>query len=385
MTLKYSILTFWAVLFSIVSFCQKNTIISGSFEGAKENQVVYFDLNNGSKDSAYIKKDKTFEFKLKNISRKWDVYFIKIPSLSKGFMFPLFLKEYSKLHIDFKSDLKEKIISGDISSLEQNDFYKGLYNLQKNISLGHNNISKNKDSLELNDSKIGKNEVESYIKNWVSFHKSSPFSVAVIRLFLNKSNILRKLDSTAVKYYDALLPQAKVNNMQTQILKNELSKYNEQYAAVSTGMLAPSFIIKDTSNNIMNLNNYKGKWLLIDFWASWCGPCRENTPLLSALNLKFQSKGLEVLSISIDTDLLKWKSTILKDSMYWYQGSDMKGYLDGGVASEYGIIGVPTYFLVSPNGKISVKSIGGDVKLIEDKLDSVFNEMNFFNGNTKMP
>jgi thiol-disulfide isomerase/thioredoxin len=115
---------------------------------------------------------------------------------------------------------------------------------------------------------------------------------------------------------------------------------------------------------VVKSKQFKGKWLLIDFWASWCAPCRQNNPLLKEIFEKYHDKGLEVLSISVDKDIEQWKKAIKDDKMTWYHGSDLLG-LDLGVGKSYQISAVPAYFLVSPEGLIVTKSVGDIYKLVQ--------------------
>lgn len=99
---------------------------------------------------------------------------------------------------------------------------------------------------------------------------------------------------------------------------------------------------------------------LIDFWASWCPPCRQENPNVVALYSELHSKGLNIISVSLDKDASKWKDAIAKDKLIWTQISNLKEMEDP-IAIQYGIIQIPTTFLLDATGKIVAIDLRGDV------------------------
>ncbi len=354
---------------SQVSFAE----ISGIFEGAKDHSMVYFISNHGEKDSTYIKNG---EYKCRvNADDWWDIYFVSCPSLSKSFLFPLFVRKGSSIHLNMNKELNQPVISGDNTAMEQNTYYQEL-NI---ISKPYLQILKRTDSLKnatnenLSNELIKiKKEVSDFHIRWVENHRSSPFSAAVIRLFIDKTNILKQIDTVATKCYDLLTESARENNYQSWLLSRLFAVYDDKYSETAIHQAAPPFTIPDTSGNYFSLSDFKGKWLLIDFWASWCGPCRKNNPLLNQLYQNYKFKGLQVLSISVDINKEKWKQAIQKDKMTWKHGSDLKG-TDYGIGQLYQVYVIPYYLLISPEGLVVAKSIGGDIGKIESIIWEIFN------------
>ncbi len=137
------------------------------------------------------------------------------------------------------------------------------------------------------------------------------------------------------------------------------------------GKPAPGFTQNDTLERPVSLTNFKGKYVLLDFWASWCGPCRRENPNVVAAYNKYKDKGFSILSVSLDQPGAKekWIKAIHDDNLTWTHVSDLK-FWDNAVAKEYGIQAIPQNFLIDPDGKIVGKDLRGED--LEKKLAGIF-------------
>lgn len=147
----------------------------------------------------------------------------------------------------------------------------------------------------------------------------------------------------------------------------------EAAKTIAIGKKAPDFTQNDPNGNPVSLSDFQGQYLLLDFWASWCGPCRQENPNLVKAYAAYNDKGFEILGVSLDNNDGKeaWVKAIEKDGLTWTQVSDLNSW-NNEVARLYGVRAVPQSYLINPEGIIIAQNLRGDA--LEEKLSEIFGE-----------
>ena len=280
---------------------------------------------------------------------------------------PFFL-EPSKMEFSAKDSLKNNSVTGSMGNADFTAIMKQLQAYNSKFEV----LYESYDSLQKAGDKEGQKKTEKDINRlteqmnesvYASFIKNHPKSN--VALYAVKQYAGYDIDPAKVEPLFNSLPAS------TKAWPSAVALHERIQIAKKTaiGNYAMNFTQNDTLGKPVSLSSFKGKYVLIDFWASWCGPCRKENPNVVKVFNKFKDKNFTVLSVSLDRPDAKdkWLAAIHKDELTWTHVSDLK-YWDNEVAKQYGIRAIPQNLLIDPQGKIIAKNLRGedlDAKLAE--------------------
>lgn len=205
------------------------------------------------------------------------------------------------------------------------------------------------------------NRIEDYNNSYIEKHPSSYVSVLLLEdMMFNPAAKVQRLK----KQFNKLTAELK-NTKKGKLIQEALDKMN----VVEVGMPAPEFSAPNLEGKIISLKESLGKLTLIDFWASWCKPCRQENPNVVAVYKQFHEKGFNIISVSLDKDAEDWKRAIAQDGLQWTHVSNLKSWQEP-IAALYNVKSIPSTFLVDEKGVVIAKDLYQEdlLKKIEEIL-----------------
>jgi thiol-disulfide isomerase/thioredoxin len=218
-------------------------------------------------------------------------------------------------------------------------------------------LDKEWDSIEVSR----RNIILAFIKQ----HKQSYVSLYLIQQYKNVFKWASKTEELIVAYHDLS------GALKSSPRGAGIAEYLDLEGGLKIGVQIKEINEKDTSGHYVSLTGLKGKYVLVDFWASWCSPCRAQIPELKNAYRKFKDKGFTILSVSIDDKKEKWIAALNEEKMEWFNVSDLKGS-DGIAAKVFNIHAIPQNILVDPSGKIVAKNL--NMGELNKKLEAVISK-----------
>jgi thiol-disulfide isomerase/thioredoxin len=207
------------------------------------------------------------------------------------------------------------------------------------------------DSLEKREEQVKRNYIRMYPDRYIGLHA---MSYSMMDWGVDSTKVLFEKMSAALKETSYGL---------------KVQKYISLNKNIQEGSDVVDIVQLSPTGDTLRLSDLKGKWVLIDFWASWCGPCREQNPELVDLYKKWKDKGFEIFAVSLDQRKEDWLAAIKKDSLSWLHVSELNEF-ENTAAYVYGVNAVPTNYLVDPKGKVVKKDLEPDE--IDEFLSEVF-------------
>ena len=207
-----------------------------------------------------------------------------------------------------------------------------------------------------------KNQFELSLKDYLANTKNS-LAVIVTADYLDLEENLDFWQTIYGKYSDEFSNNSYFQNFEDKLIKIK---------SISVGSIAPEIILNDTSGAPISLASLRGQYVLLDFWAAWCRPCREENPNIVQNYNKYKPKGFEVYQVSLDRNKSDWVRGITQDALPWINVSDLK-YYQSEAAQIYNVDRIPSAFLLDPDGKIIAKNTELRGPNLTRKLEEIFN------------
>jgi len=336
-------------------------VIIGDALGVENGKKVFVEIQT---ETGTLAKDTTIvtdgKFELKGFTEGIDLGFIRIEN--EQINLPIILEE-GKIKVTIVKDSLHKSTLGGTNNndkfqkfnTESRAISEKVAKFEKDNSSVMQKAQMSNDTVTINklmkDYKKFQDEMNEYSKKFIKENNDAYLSVLLLENFLMRQYFTPE----EVKGYFEKLDK---ELLETKSAKN-IKKVLDSMSDISIGKSAPNFSAPSPDGKTISLKESLGKVTIIDFWASWCGPCRAENPNVVAMYNELHDQGLNIIGVSLDKDGIKWKEAIVKDKLAWTHVSNLK-FWDEPIAKQYNVQSIPATFILDAKGNIVAKDLRGD-------------------------
>jgi peroxiredoxin len=380
----FLLLTVAAFLFSCNKAKENEYIISGTIKGIANGKTVTLERQDetGQLKTIATVKIQNGKFSFKGSAKEPEIHLLQVEKLEAKVPFIL---ENGDIDIDIDKDsIQKSVTSGTYNNDEFTKFNADAQKLQKDLQkkmmkFQTVNMQKMQDAQKKQDTatmnslmkeyqKIQKTGMDFYVV-YAENHPKALISALILDSMMNDPEVDIKRVRKIFASFDADLLKLKPSKS----IKSKLDAIDKPQSkgGVEVGNMAPDFSAPNPEGKSISLKESLGKVTIIDFWASWCSPCRAENPNVVKIYNEFHAKGLNIISVSLDKDAAKWKEAIAKDKLTWANVSNIK-YWKEPIALMYNVSSIPATFLLDASGRIVAKDLRGEE--LSAKIKSLLGE-----------
>ena len=371
------------LLFSCNNKDKNSFTVSGTLQNAS-SKVVYIEESNLTsgekkvKDSADIGSGGKFSLKVDAVEE--GVYNLRLQNDAPPFA--TIINDASKINVDadFNKQFDFYSVTGSKDSKAIQEYLAKVSEMQRDkftIAFQADSIKKNNGDSVLAESLKAKqkqitNELKAYTQQIVQQSQKAPLAFFVLATYQGwASNPNYKMNGFSSQELIGLLNEM-VNKFpgRTDIAGVRNGLESQIPKTLWVGKPAPEISLPDTEGRTVTLSSFRGKYVLVDFWASWCGPCRRENPNVVEAYSQFRNKNFTILGVSLDKQKEAWEKAIVEDNLNWTHVSDLK-YWQSEIVPVYQVSSIPFNVLVDPDGKIIAENLRGYA--LEQKLQEILN------------
>ena len=370
--LFFCIASILSVSFAVHAQATKPFTVTGKIEKATPGSFVYLETNaqpTRKLDSTKVEAGSTFTLK-SQVADGGEVFVLNVGG---GQKLALLVEGGETLNVvadGYKTDAKTgQVGKATVTGSKNMEHYDKLMALRSDMEARVANWNKQvaaatekKDNKRIAQIEQEYTTAEREVVNKVKAMLPEMGTSLVSLFALNFVNIETDFDT-----YDALAQRFEKENPNSPHAKSLIGRV-ARIKGVMVGSPAPDITLSDTTGNAVALSSLRGKYVLIDFWASWCGPCRAENPNVVRMYNKYKDKGFTIYSVSLDRTKAEWQRAIRNDKLPWTHVSDLK-FWQSAAAQQYGVQAIPATFLLDKEGKIIAKNLRGEA--LEQKLEEV--------------